>query len=120
MLTREEANILYRAISSSPVICEPTHVVGLQQFFVMLKNAIQDLTEKDKHEIKTGDIYRSKNGTLREVDEVFGERRMFHVKGLIGPFNFDGIYVGEYMRSPQFDLDLSKNYKLVEVEDASV
>lgn len=101
MLTREEAAQLLYAISETRIGVTPK-----------VKEAVARFTEKPKREIKVGDIYRDGRGIILEVKYIDGK--------IIYTTDNDEYYIdGRYSDHPEFeyDLDLSKRYRLVEITD---
>jgi hypothetical protein len=105
MLTREEADKLY------------TSLVGLSLNPTEISERINIFTEKPKREIKVGDIYLNKNNVpvyiYKEADKIIFNGILLKPQNYIESVNF-GIH-GEGCNT--YDLDLSKKYKLVEIEE---
>ncbi len=115
MLTKEEADDLLQIIVTGEGY-KSTH--GLLIDFDKIESCINDFTEKPKRRIQVGDIYRDKEGFIREIEEhhhLLSMPPKNHFMSKCG-YEYDerGKYVGQMERA---DLDLSKRYKLVEIEN---
>lgn len=72
------------------------------------------LTEKPKREIKVGDIYRDNAGRIVEIMRIDDEDPGFPIMDTDkNAYTVDGIFGNE---DRLCDLDLSKKYKLMEIE----
>lgn len=79
--------------------------------------AIFQFTEKPKRlkrQIQVGDIYRDEEGRWREIESESEGSYLFFTSSCGYLYKPDGSYIGEFDMT---DLDLSKRYKLVEVDD---
>jgi len=111
MLTKEEANELYKIIGFSYFFnpkCRMCAHTG--ELVSNLQIKVKELTEKPKREIQIGDIYKNKKGGIREVKSI--NNNYLHTED--GDYSLNG---QQYHIPDKEDLDLSKRYKLVEVDD---
>ncbi len=105
MLTREEAN---RLMNKLTLTMEWMEAPIRSQYLIA---CINEFTEKSKREIKVGEIYRDKDGHIIEItsaheDAVIGNKIAGYDK-----------YTGGNVSGVRNNLDLSRRYKLVEVEN---
>lgn len=110
MLTSEEFNL-----ARKKYIELLKHGLDIKTCF---DRTLYEFTEKPTREIQVGDIYRDKEGFIREIEEhhhLLSMPPKNHFMSNCG-YEYDekGKYVGQMERA---DLDLSKRYKLVETED---
>lgn len=111
MLTKEESKLIFRKITE-----ELEDESDDQDGYFRVSQYLDKFTEKPKREIQVGDIYRCKSGRIHEIQKIDESQ----IETSIDFYNLDGTYYGDGIEDPdckQDDLDLSKRYKLVEVDD---
>jgi hypothetical protein len=108
MLSREEANKLYEAVGGMVFVKGCACLKDWQR----LQKSITELTEKPKRQIHAGDIYRDAEEQLREIETVINHKICESRCGY--RYDEDGKYIGDCEKT---DLDLSKRFKLVEIDD---
>jgi hypothetical protein len=106
MLTREEAISFRKELDS--------YNFNSRSIDHIFDAIIEKFTEKPKRKIQVGDIYRDKEGKIREIDEILLDSESIFVKGVASSYDLNGLARD---REPNWDLDLSTCYQLVEVED---
>jgi hypothetical protein len=118
MLTREEAKKIRDAFGEVEVWAGCPGCAKLKEKVGEITHVILELTEKPKREIKVkvGDIYKSKHqNVLITVTHVHSDGYFVGSDG--GLFTRNGLRGELHTLSSFLELDLSKRYKLVEVED---
>lgn len=116
-LTREEANVLTNRLTElNALFCNVpgafTPELKIQYILKCINNFTEKQTEKPKRKIQKGDIYKDGSGILMEVKYLENDT--------IFTTDDDSYYMdGRYKEKANFeyDLDLSKRYKLVEIDD---
>lgn len=113
MLTKSEAKRLLNDIWIL-IVNTPGTLVGIDKIIDVIKDfTISD----DDREIKVGDIYKNFEGRIERVTGI--KNSMIYTDSaeyaLNGRYYADDAYLTE--NNHPDDLDLSKRYKLVEIED---
>lgn len=105
---RDELDNLFRAYDMNDDDEYEVHVRSTR-----LIDLLDRYTEKPKREIQVGDIYRTRTGFLREIDDIDNDITDYPISSRC---NARYSRQGEYWEGSRGDLDLSKVYKLVETD----
>ena len=101
MLTKEEAKNLKNAIQHNNL--------SISQ----MNDCIDWLTEKSTRKVQVDDIYMDLSGAVHQIVKVHDESADFPLESQVTIFTSGG----QHFRGRDFNLDLTKRYKLVEIEE---